>query len=111
MKSSILAPSSVFRVSAELGCMGFEGLEGGVTDDVLDLAGILCGDGCVDAELGEQLRQDGVPFIDFFSNLAAGVGQGQVAAVVNQDVAAAFEKAHGAADAGLAVAHIFSNIN
>ena len=71
MKSSILAPSYVFRVSAELGCMGFEGLEGGVTDDVLNLAGVLCGDGCVDAELGEQLRQDGVPFIDFFSNLAA----------------------------------------
>lgn len=100
-----------FCVSAELGCMGFEGLERGVTDDVLDLAGIFCGDGCVDAELGEQLRQDGVPFIDFFRNLAASVGQGQVAAVVNQDVAAAFEKAHGAADAGLAVAHIFSNIN
>ena len=29
----------------------------------------------------------------------------------NTNPAAAFEKAHGAADAGLAVAHIFSNIN
>ena len=81
--------------------MGFEGLEGGVTDDVLDLAGILCGDGCVDAELGEQLRQDGVPFIDFFSRYTPCVGEMNIVFLSHRKKTTFTQSGGGMSDAGL----------
>ena len=62
--------------------MTLQGLEGGVTDDVLHAAGVLGSAGLVHTQAAEKVREDRVALVDLFGYLAPGGGEGDVAAVV-----------------------------
>ena len=88
-----------------------DGLKRFVTDHMLQLAGILSGHLRRYAKLGQILRQQRVALVDHFGHLAARLQQRDEAILVHLDITAAFQKAHGTADAGLGIAHVLAHVD
>ena len=94
------------------GCkMTLQGLESGVTDDVLHAAGVFGSAGLVHTQAAEKVREDRVALVDLFGYLAPGGGEGDVAAVVYVDILPGLQQANGAADAGLGIPQAIDDIN
>ena len=88
-----------------------DGGKGGIADDMLDAAGILgsrCG---IYAKAHEEIRKKSVPLIDLLGNLTPDLGKMERAVLIHGHKAAVSQKLHGAADGGLAIAHMLPDIN
>ena len=89
--------------------MGAPGVEGLLGDDVLDAAGVGLRHVRGHADALEEVGEYPVAFIDAFGHLLTGGQQGDGAVFIHLDIAAGLQKAHGAADAGLGIAHVLAH--
>jgi hypothetical protein len=92
-------------------CVALDGLEGNVADNVFHFAGIFHGGVFVNADGAEELGDKGMSLKHFLCDLLAAFGEEKEAVLVGNDVAAAFQKTHGAAYAGLGIAHVFAYVD
>ena len=78
---------------------------------MLDATGVGLRHVRVYADAGEEVGEDPVALIDALGHLLPGRQQGNGAVFVHLDIAAGLQKPHGAADAGLGIAHIFAHVD
>ena len=93
------------------GSVGFEGLKGLIADDMFDPAGVFCGYLRAYAQSHQPIREKGMPFIYFFSNLQSLVQQGDVSLLIHVNIAVKTQIFHGNTDAGLGERELTGNIN
>ena len=91
--------------------MALDGLKGLVADGMLDLTGVLRCRFLVHAHGNEKMGQKGMSLVDLFRYGAPFLGQRKMSFLVRRHVAAAFQKSHGTADAGLGLPHMLANID
>lgn len=80
-------------------------------DDVLDTAGILCGNFRIDTEFGQTFCKKFVAFVDHFRNLATGIGQIDETGVRHRNLVLLTKILHGDADTGFLETEFIGNIN
>ena len=78
---------------------------------MLQLAGIVGGGLWGNAQPHQNAGEHGVPLEDLFCHCPTGVGQGDIAVGIHQNVALLLEDAHRAADAGFGISHMLGNID
>ena len=78
---------------------------------MLYFARIGCGNVLIHSESDEKVGQESVTVEHFDSNLAADIGQGEIAVLVNVYVPASLQKTYRAADARLGKSHMLAYVN
>ena len=91
--------------------MPLDGLEGLGAQIVFDLAGVLGGDLLRHTQAHQPLGKQLVPLIDTGGDLQAGIGEGEKAVAVHDDIAVFPQQPHGPADAGLGKAQVLRHVD
>ena len=91
--------------------MVLDGMEGFIADDVLNFAGIFCGNLTADTKAGEKTGKDGMTLEDLLCHIVAFISQRKETVTVYGKITALLQQADGSADAGFGVAHVLSHIN
>lgn len=89
----------------------FDRLKRLIANHMFDPAGVFNGSYPVYAQVDEYIRQNRVPLVDLFRNLAACFRKREEAVLIGCHIAAIFHKTHGTADTGLGISHIFTHIH
>ena len=113
MKAETVNPFRLFlRILTQMTfCVFFYSFERSVADNVFHLAGVIYSGFFVYANSAEELCDKSVALKHLLGNFLAEVCEKKETVLIGNNVAAAFQKAHGAAYAGFGITHVFAYVD